>query len=319
MIILTGGAGFIGSCFLWKLNQQGIDDVIVVDHLGKSEKWRNLCGKRFSDYIQKDKFLELIDQDKFTNLECVIHIGACSSTTFADADYFIENNYQYSKKIALWAFKHKARFLYASSAATYGSGEFGYNDNVENMYRLKPLNMYGYSKSLFDLWILNNGYIDQVTGFKFFNVFGPNEYHKAEMMSVICKKFAELKSGCIKLFKSYNPQYNHGEQKRDFVYIKDVVDIMDYFFQHQDKTGIFNLGTGRAHTWNELALAMFAAIGKTPQIEYIEMPDYLKSKYQYFTEAKIDKLRAVGCNIEFQPFEIAVKDYLHYLEKHEYL
>ena len=314
MIILTGGAGFIGSCFLWKLNREGIEDVIVVDHLDDSEKWRNLLGKKFKDYIQKDDFIRIVEENKLPKPDHIVHMGACSSTTLTDADYYIKNNYEYSKTLAEWAFSDNTPFLYASSAATYGDGQSGYSDSKEATYGLRPLNMYGYSKQLFDLWVLNNGYESKVIGLKFFNVFGPNEYHKGEMMSVICKNFREVQDkGRIRLFKSYKEEYADGEQKRDFVYVKDAVDVMYYLFRNPDKTGIFNLGTGCARSWNDVAASMFSSLGKKPKIEYIEMPEYLRPKYQYFTQAEMTKLRDAGYSQEFQPLEEAVRDYAGYL------
>ncbi|MCG2712315.1 MAG: ADP-glyceromanno-heptose 6-epimerase [Candidatus Omnitrophica bacterium] len=320
MIVLTGGAGFIGSCFLWKLNREGISDIIVVDDLDSTDKWKNLVGKQFLDYIQKDDFLRLILEDKLPEPSHIVHMGACSSTTCTDGDYFIKNNYEYSKILAQWAFRRKAHFLYASSAATYGDGTNGYADNDEVTKILRPLNMYGFSKQLFDLWVLDNGYDKKATGIKFFNVFGPNEYHKGEMMSIVCKKFNEAAvDGCIRLFKSYKKEYEHGEQKRDFIYVKDAVEVMFWMFKNPEAAGIFNLGTGIAHTWNELAGAMFKALGKTPKIEYIEMPEYLRPKYQYFTQAKIDKLRQAGCDIEFSGLDDAVADYVKFLKNKAYL
>ena len=316
MIILTGGAGFIGSAFLWKLNQEGIEDILVIDHLDSSEKWKNLLGKKFKDYIQKDDFLELVKEGKIKNADHIIHMGACSSTTLTDADYYIKNNYEYSKTLAEWAIVKKIPFLYASSAATYGAGEETYSDIMDVTYKLKPLNMYGYSKHLFDLWVLKNNYRDRVTGLKFFNVYGPNEYHKGDMQSVACKAFPKMREeGVIKLFKSYNKEYPDGGQKRDFIYIKDALEVMYFFCTNPGKTGIFNLGTGEAKTWNELAAAMFRAIGKEPNIEYIEMPEHLKEKYQYFTQAEMGKLRAAGCKYKFTSLEDAVEDYVEYLEE----
>lgn len=320
MIILTGGAGFIGSCFLRKLNDEGIDDIIVVDHLDDSEKWLNLVGKRFQDYIQKDDFLRLIEENKIPKPSFVAHMGACSSTTMTDAGYYIKNNYEYSKTLAEWALTSKSPFLYASSAATYGNGSLGYSDSDENTKRLRPLNMYGYSKQLFDLWILRRGLIKQVTGLKFFNVFGPNEYHKRDMMSVICKTFPQIQNeGKIHLFKSYRADYTDGGQKRDFIYVKDVTDVMYYFFRNPDKTGIFNLGTSRARSWNDVARAIFSAVDKKPVIKYIDMPEALREKYQYFTQADIGKLRESGYTDEFRTLEESVKDYAGYLKRNEYL
>lgn len=320
MIVLTGGAGFIGSCFLQKLNQEGIEDILVVDQLENDEKWKNLVGKKFRDYVQKDDLLGLVEKNKLPRPKSIVHIGACSSTTLIDADYFIKNNFEYSKTLAKWAFLSKAHFMYASSAATYGAGDEGYSDENETTYTLRPLNMYGYSKQLFDLWVLSNGYEKMVTGFKFFNVFGPNEYHKGDMMSVICKNFKDVREkGKIRLFKSYRKEYSDGGQKRDFVYVKDVVDVMYDFFRDPSRKGIYNLGTGEARSWNDLAQAMFAALGKKPNIEYIEMPESLKPKYQYYTQADMSKLRRAGCSHKFMPLEKAIKDYTTYLLEQKYL
>ncbi len=320
MIVLTGGAGFIGSCFLRKLNDEGLDDIIVVDHLNDSEKWHNLSGKKFRDYIQKDDFLNMVLEHKLPTPKAIVHMGACSSTTLTDADYYLKNNYGYSKTLAEWALSKKVPFLYASSAATYGDGENGYSDNEEGLIGLKPLNLYGYSKHLFDLWALNNSLLDKVTGLKFFNVFGPNEYHKESMMSVVCKAFPRLRDeGRISLFKSYKNKYKDGEQKRDFIYVKDAIEVMYYFFCNPSKTGIFNLGTGQSRSWNDLANAMFSALDKKPVIDYVEMPETLREKYQYFTEADMDKLRQAGCDLAFLSLEDSIKDYVGYLDKKKHL
>ena len=203
MIILTGGAGFIGSCFLWKLNQEGINDILIVDEKGDAEKERNLEGKKFTEYVDKDEFLSAVKERKLSKPEHIVHMGACSSTTLTDEDYYMRNNYEYSKELAKWAFEVETPFLYASSAATYGDGSSGYSDSDENTRKLHPLNFYGNSKQLFDMWILDSGYIDKVTGIKFFNVFGPNEYHKGDMRSVICKAFPQVcDEGKIRLFKA---------------------------------------------------------------------------------------------------------------------
>ena len=319
MIILTGGAGFIGSGFLWKLNSQGIDDIIVVDELDQTEKWKNLVGKRFADYIQKDEFLRLVVEGKLPKPSKIIHMGACSSTTCKDGAYFIQNNYEYSKILAQWAFLHKASFIYASSAATYGDGACGYED-TKDIQLLKPLNMYGYSKHMFDLWMRKNGFDTKAVAIKFFNVFGPNEYHKDDMSSVVCKKFNEVKNkNSISLFKSYHKDYKDGQQQRDFVYIKDAVEVMFWLFNNPKATGIFNLGTGIAQTWNDLANAMFKTMDKTLLINYIDMPDYLQPKYQYHTCANMDKLKAAGCDYKFSSLDDSVADYVKYLDKNEYL
>ncbi len=320
-IILTGGAGFIGSCLLWKLNQKSISDILVVDHLGDSPKWKNLLGKRFQDYLEKDEFLRLVTEDKLDRkIDALIHFGACTSTILTDATYFMQNNYEYSKALAKFALKRKVPFLYASSAATYGRGEMGFSDEDKVTLTLAPLNIYGYSKQLFDLWLIRNGLVDKVTGFKFFNVFGPNEYHKDEMMSVIAKSFAKiLKERKIRLFKSYREDYADGEQKRDFIYVKDAVDIVYYFIEHPQKTGIFNVGTGLAHTWNELARAIFAALDLPVNIEYFAMPELIRDKYQYYTQARVDKLAKAGLEHRFFDFDQAVKDYVGFLKNQTYL
>ncbi len=320
-VIVTGGAGFIGSCLLWKLNQKGISDILVVDHLGDSLKWCNLVGKHFKDYIEKDDFLNKICEDKIDkNIDVIVHFGACTSTIFNDASYFIKNNYEYSKTLAKFALRHKIPFLYASSAATYGLGNEGFSDKDEVTLNLKPLNIYGYSKQLFDLWLLRNRLQNKVTGFKFFNVFGPNEYHKGEMMSVIAKSFDKIvKEKKIRLFKSYREDYADGEQKRDFIYVKDAVDIVYYFIEHPRKAGIFNVGTGCARTWNELARAIFSALDMPANIEYFDMPQSIKDKYQYYTQADLGKLEKAGINHKFSEFNEAVKDYVGFLKNHSYL
>ena len=321
MIILAGGAGFIGSCFLWKLNEEGIDDVMVVDECRRAEESRNLKEKSFSDYIHKDDLLRMVKEDRLASISYVIHMGACSSTMLTDADYYMKNNFEYSRALAEWTISKKVPLLYASSAATYGDGSFGYSDSDENTRRLKPLNLYGNSKQLFDLWVLDNNLIDKVTGLKFFNVFGPNEYHKGDMRSVICKAFKKVRDeGRIQLFKSYKEEYADGEQKRDFIYVKDAVEAMYHLFKNPQYTGIYNLGTGHARSWNDLAKAMFAALGKEPAIEYMEMPDGLKDKYQYFTEADMTKFNTVtGGKISFRSLEDSVADYVKYLDTESYL
>jgi ADP-L-glycero-D-manno-heptose 6-epimerase len=320
-IIVTGGAGFIGSCLLSKLNAEGITDILVVDELGTSEKWKNLVGKSFSDYIEKKDFLDLLEANRLGfSFDRIIHMGAASSTTETDASFLIENNYRYSMRLCAWAMAKKVPFLYASSAATYGDGSLGYSDSDEVSLTLRPLNMYGYSKQLFDLWLIRNKLSAKVTGFKFFNVFGPNEYHKADMMSLICKVFDAVKcGGQMKLFKSYNAAYADGEQKRDFIYVKDAVAMVYYFVTHPAKRGIFNIGSGTARSWNNLATALFAALNVKPDIQYIEMPLAIRDKYQYFTEADLTKVRKAGCRYAVTPLEEAVKDYAAYLQGKSYL
>lgn len=311
MIVVTGGAGFIGSAFVAKLNDEGHDAIVVVDELGRSEKWKNLVKRRYADYIHKDAFLDMVIGNRVPfSVEAVIHMGACTSTTEQDADYLMENNFHYSCLLADWALGHGARFVYASSAATYGDGSRGFSDE-EKTRELRPINMYGYSKQLFDLRVLREGLQDRVAGIKFFNVYGPNEYHKGDMASVVFKAFHQIrKTGRVRLFKSYKPEYGDGEQKRDFVYIKDSVEILWWLLNHREVNGIFNLGTGQARTWNDLIGAVYSALSLPTAIDYIEMPEALRGQYQYFTEAPMDKLRAAGCPMTFGSLEDAVGDYV---------
>ena len=318
MIVVTGGAGFIGSAFVWKLNAERIDDVVIVDDLGTSGKWKNLVNRRYADYIHKDDFIEMVlaDQVPF-DVRAVIHMGACSSTTEQDANYLMENNYRYTQRLAEWAMHNDIRFIYASSAATYGDGSRGFGDDDGLTKTLKPINMYGYSKQVFDLWALRTGAVKRMAGIKFFNVFGPNEYHKGDMTSVIFKSFHQIReTGRVRLFKSYKAPYGDGGQMRDFVYIKDCVDVLWWLLIHRDVCGIYNLGTAHARTWNDLVNAVYSAMGVTPAIDYIEMPETIRNHYQYFTEAKMEKLRAAGCEAQFLALEDAVRDYVvNHLQK----
>lgn len=318
MYIVTGGAGFIGSAMVWQLNRMGITDILVVDNLSTSEKWNNLVGLKYEDYLHRDQFLKFIleGEDPFET-EAIIHMGACSSTTERDADFLMENNYRYTQYACRHCLTHDARFINASSAATYGNGEFGFNDDHEGIDRLRPLNMYGYSKQLFDLWAKSGGLLDKIVSLKFFNVYGPNEFHKDDMRSVICKAHKQItETGKLKLFKSYHPDYPDGGQMRDFVYIKDVVAIMAWLLEHKDVNGIFNVGTSTPRTWNDLGNAVFAAMGREPNIEYIEMPESIRDKYQYFTEANMQKLTAAGCDVPLTSLEDGAADYVrNYLDK----
>ena len=274
MYIVTGGAGFIGSAMIWKLNQMGIDDILVVDNLASTEKWKNLVNLRYTDYLHRDRFLKMVagEGDPF-GVKGIVHMGACSSTTEKDADFLMENNTRYTQVLCRFALSHGARFLNASSAATYGGGEHGFKDDHAGLHMLKPLNMYGYSKHLFDLWAQRAGVLDQIASIKFFNVFGPNEYHKGDMRSVICKAHKQiLEHGQMRLFRSYRKEYQDGGQMRDFVYIKDCVDILWWLLEHPEAGGVINVGTGIARTWNDLAKSVFMAMGKKPDIEYINMP-----------------------------------------------
>lgn len=317
LIVLTGGAGFIGSCFLRELNQAGEKNILVVDHFGEEEKKRNLAGKQFTDLIDKEDFIKKVGKGaEPKKVKAIFHIGACSSTTECDAEYLQRNNYEYSRTLAKWAFTDKIIFQYASSAATYGAGEKGYSDEDNVSLTLKPLNLYGQSKQDFDLWLIKNGLTGRAVGYKYFNVFGPNEYHKQEMRSLVVKAYQQIKKdGVIRLFRSYRPEYRDGEQKRDFVYIKDVTRLMLEFYRRPEIRGIFNIGSGQARSWNDLALAIFLALELKPRIEYIEMPEQIKDKYQYFTEADQSKIKRTGLPVAYRLLEEAVADYVkNYLE-----
>jgi len=322
MIIVTGGAGFIGSALIAALNKRQITDILVVDELGTDQKWKNLRNLSFTDYVEKDDFFEMVIEDKLDSpVESVFHLGACSDTTETNASYLIKNNYEYSKLLAQWATADNIRFIYASSAATYGDGSAGFSDDQEKVENLKPLNMYGYSKHLFDLWARRAGLLKKIAGLKYFNVFGPNEYHKADMRSFCIKAFEQITStGKVRLFKSYKPEYADGEQKRDFIYVKDAVDMTLFFYDNPQTSGLYNIGTGKARTWNDLVKAVFAAMGKKPNIEYIEMPESIRNQYQYYTCADITNLRKAGYNKETTPLEDAIKDYVqNYLQENKYL
>ena len=311
MIVITGGAGFIGSAIAWRINNQGKDDIIIVDELGHTEKWKNLVTLNYQDFINKDEFIKQIESGVKLGIEAIIHMGANSSTTEKDADYLINNNYEYTKKLAKYCVENNIRFIYASSAATYGDGSLGFNDEEKICQSLRPLNMYGYSKNLFDVWAIKYGIIDKIVGLKYFNVFGPNEYHKSDMRSVVHKAFEQIKStGKVELFKSRNPNYKDGEQKRDFIYVKDAVDMTLFFLEKKNKNGIYNIGSGKARTWNDLVTAIFKALNKPVKIEYIELPEYLVEKYQYFTEARIDKIKKAGYPHPITSLEDGVIDYV---------
>jgi len=311
MIILTGGAGFIGSAFLWQLNLLGENNVIVVDALDSSEKWKNLRGHDFNDYWDRRTLLTRIAEDKLPAVRAIVHLGAETSTTETNADYLMENNYRFSRTLAEWAVKQGVRFVYASSAATYGDGSHGFSDDPRELTKLRPLNMYGYSKHIFDLWAERSGLSKSIVGLKFFNVFGPNEYHKENMASVVFKSFNQIReTGRIRLFKSYSNDYADGEQLRDFVYVKDCAKVINWFLTNPAANGLFNLGTGKARSWKDLATAVFSAVGKAPAIEYVEMPIELRDKYQYFTQASLSNLRRSGWNEPFMSLEDSVKDYV---------
>jgi len=317
MIIITGGAGFIGSAMLWELNRNGEENIIVVDDLGSTttEKWRNLSGLNFTDFISKDLFPDLLDRNAIKGISAIIHMGANSSTTETDADHLLTNNFGYSKKIASFCMAHEVRLLYASSAATYGDGSNGYNDQIEGLNVLRPLNMYGYSKHLFDRWAVKQHILDKVAGLKFFNVYGPNEYHKGDMSSVVYKAFHQiLEKGSLSLFESHRPDYREGEQLRDFIYVRDCTRIMAWMLENPSVTGLYNVGTGTARSFNDLAKATFSALDRQPAINYIPMPETLRNKYQYYTCADISKLRSAGFSSAFTSIEDGIREYVqHYL------
>jgi ADP-L-glycero-D-manno-heptose 6-epimerase len=321
MIVVTGGAGFIGSAIVWRLNQLGNDNILIVDELGTDEKWKNLTSLKFADYMNKWEFLDKIESEADFNIEAIIHMGANSSTTEKDADHLIENNYEYTKALVLYSVKKNVRFIYASSAATYGDGSLGFADNEDGIINLRPLNMYGYSKQLFDLWAIRNNLTDKIAGIKYFNVYGPNEYHKGDMRSVVNKAYDQInETGKVKLFKSENPLYKDGEQKRDFIYVKDAVEMTLFFLFNKEKNGIYNVGSGKARTWNALVNSIFNALGKPINIEYVELPDHLKTKYQYFTEADISKIKKAGYAYPLYSLEDGVADYVkNYLQQSGYL
>lgn len=311
LIVITGGAGLIASGVIRYLNDKGIYNIVVVDDLGKCEKWKNLVGKRFVDIIPIHQLFDWL-KGRERVVEAFIHLGACSSTVETDASYLLENNYRYSQKLAEYALTNGQRFIYASSAATYGDGSLGFSDDESQLHQLWPLNMYGYSKQLLDLWLLDQKVLDKVVGLKYFNVFGPNEYHKGRMASAITHFLPLIqKEGKIKLFKSSEPQlFADGGQKRDFLYVKDAARMTCAFLEN-DAGGIFNVGSGIASTWNQLAEAVFKAVDKPVNIEYIDMPADLIGKYQNYTCADMKKTHKVlGDITKCQPLDDAVFDYV---------
>ncbi|WP_022819882.1 ADP-glyceromanno-heptose 6-epimerase [Fusobacterium russii] len=329
MIIVTGGAGMIGSAFIWKLNEMGEKDILVVDKLRNEEKWLNMRKREYADWVDRDNLKEWLScEENAKKIRAVIHMGACSTTTETDGDYLMDNNYGYSK--FLWDFcsKRNLKYIYASSAATYGMGELGYNDDVspEDLQKLRPLNKYGYSKKIFDDWAFKQEKTPkQWNGLKFFNVYGPQEYHKGRMASMIFHTFNQYKeNGYVKLFKSYKEGFKDGEQLRDFVYVKDVVDIMYFMLVNNVDSGIFNIGTGKCRSFLDLSMATMRAASKNPNlevskvVELIPMPEDLRGRYQYFTEAKINKLREIGYTKEMTSLEDGVKDYVeNYLSQED--
>lgn len=311
LIVITGGAGFIGSGVVRYLNERGMNNIIVVDDLRQGEKWKNLVGKRIVDVISRHHLFEWLE-GREALIEAFIHLGACTSTVETDADYLINNNYRFSQRLVQYAVKNGQRFIYASSAATYGDGLDGFSDDHSKMDKLKPLNMYGFSKHLFDLWLKSEGLLEQVVGLKYFNVFGPNELHKGRMASPINRLLEQAqKEGVVKLFQSSEPnKYSHGNQERDFIYVKDVARMTCAFLENE-AYGIYNIGRGSVGTWNQMASAIFKAIDKPAKMEYIPMPADLIGKYQNHTLADMRKTNSVlKKQAATQPLEDSIKDYV---------
>jgi ADP-L-glycero-D-manno-heptose 6-epimerase len=313
-ILVTGGAGFIGSALVWALNSRGVTDIVIADFLGTDEKWRNLVTLKFAEYVEADVLRRQLaaNPGAFGKFSAVFHLGACSATTEKNAAYLADNNTRFTAEFAAWALHQGARFIYASSAATYGDGAVGMSDTDDRIDRLRPLNMYGYSKHLFDLQAQRQGWLKRIVGVKYFNVFGPNENHKGDMRSLVNKAYGQIQAnGQVKLFKSHRPDFRDGEQQRDFLYVKDAVEMTLHFAEAgAGANGLFNLGSGEANTWVTLATAIFTALGRAPAIEFIEMPAILRDKYQYYTCADVGKLRASGYTRPMTPLAAAVKDYV---------
>ena len=310
-IVVTGGAGFIGSALVWALNLRGIDDVLVVDRLDTSEKWKNLVPLRYRDYADADDFLDRIlhDGNALSGVSAIFHLGACSSTTETDAAFLMRNNYEYTKHLAHAAVEKNVRFVYASSAATYGARERDLRDD-EDLDALHPLNMYAYSKHRFDLYSRDRGLAGRIAGIKYFNIFGPNEQHKGDMRSLVDKAFHQIREGgTIRLFKSHRDEYRDGEQQRDFLYVKDAV-AMTLHLAERDAFGLYNAGSGTPHTWLDLVRPIFRAMNVPEKIEFIDMPVTLRDKYQYCTCAAIERLRASGYSQPVTPLADAVDDYV---------
>ena len=322
MIIVTGGTGFIGSNLVAGLEAHGCKDIVVCDTLGMEDKWRNIAKRELRDIVHPDRLFEYLDKHADA-AEAIFHLGAISSTTEQDVDLIVETNIVLTRRLWKWCGENKKRFIYASSAATYGDGNQGFDDfqSSNELAQLRPLNAYGWSKHMFDRRVArilesaekstDEKIPAQWAGLKFFNVYGPNEYHKGDQMSVICKLYPQVMAGAsAKLFKSHRDDYEDGGQLRDFVYVKDCVDVMIWLYENENVNGLFNVGTGKARSFKDLAEATFAAAEKEPKINYIDMPEMLREKYQYYTQANVDKLRKAGYDKAFTDLEEGVKDYV---------
>ena len=312
-VLVTGGAGFIGSRLIHELNNRGVEQIVVADFLGHDEKWRNLEPLAFAEYVDAGDLLDALEAGRLGSFDLVLHMGACSSTTERDAAYLMRNNYEYTRRLAEWSIGHGAKVVYASSAATYGNGEAGMDDSSElsSLRRFHPLNMYGYSKHLFDMYAARNGLLERCVGVKYFNVFGPNEQHKGEMRSMVNKAYSQIKdAGVVRLFRSYRDDYRDGEQCRDFIYVNDAVAMTLHLAESAGAAGLFNIGSGRSETWLDLASAVFAAMELEPKIEFIDMPVHMQAGYQYSTIADIRRLRETGYDQAVTPLAVSVRDYV---------
>jgi ADP-L-glycero-D-manno-heptose 6-epimerase len=312
-VLVTGGAGLIGSALVWGLNQHGVDDIVVVDRLGADERWRNLTPLHFADYLDADELFPALDAGSLGHIDTVLHLGANSNTMERDVAGLMQNNFAFTKRLAHWSITHGATFVYASSAATYGDGAQGMldHDDLGALRTLRPLNAYGYSKHVFDLYAARAGLLDRIIGLKYFNVFGPNEAHKGDMRSLVHKAHQQiLDTGRVKLFRSHRPDFTDGGQRRDFLYVKDAVAMTLHLATTEGAAGLYNVGSGHAHTWLELVDGIFAAVQRPPAIDFIDIPEAIRDKYQYHTEAPIERLRASGYVAPVTPLPEAVRDYV---------
>ncbi len=325
MIVVTGGTGFIGSNLVAGLDEAGLKRIVLCDTLGVEDKWKNIAKRKLHNIIPPSRLMEYLDEHA-SEVEAIFHMGAISSTTEKDVDLIIETNFVLTRTLWNWCARHNVRFIYASSASTYGDGEAGFidNDQPDFLSTLHPLNPYGWSKHLMDRYASSivykqeeGGIPPQWCGLKFFNVYGPNEYHKGDQMSVVCKLYPQVAAGATaRLFKSHHPDYEDGGQLRDFIYVKDCVKVMLWLFQNPQVNGLFNVGTGQARSFKDLAVATFAAAGVKEKIQYFDMPEQLKGRYQYFTQADMIKLRNAGYNMPFTSLEDGIRDYVvEYMSK----